>query len=70
MSSHALTVFIAGFVFGSVGLVAFVYGKRMTLWRPMLTGIALMVFPYFTSDIIVTCAIGVVLCASLFLLRE
>ena len=34
---------IGGLVFGSIGFVAFIYGKRMNLWRPMLLGIALMV---------------------------
>src|SRR5207248_8139524 len=41
---------IGGFVFGSIGFVAFVYGKRMNLWKPMFLGIALMVYPYFVSN--------------------
>ena len=61
---------IGGFVFGSVGFVAFVYGKRMSLWKPMFVGIALMVYPYFISGDIALYAIGIVGSASLFFLRD
>jgi hypothetical protein len=50
---------IGGFVFGSIGFVAFIYGKRMNLWKPMLLGIALMVYPYFISDNIALFAVGI-----------
>lgn len=60
---------IAGFIFGSIGFVAFVYGKRMELWKPMLCGIALMAYPYFVSDIVALYAIGAVGTVALFFLR-
>jgi len=41
---------IGGFVFGSIGFVAFIYGKRMNLWKIMVCGLALMIFPYFIAD--------------------
>ena len=60
---------IGGFVFGSIGFVAFIYGKRMNLWKPMLLGIALMVYPYFVSNDAVMIAIGATGTAGLFFLR-
>src|SRR6266853_1419587 len=60
---------IGGFVFDSIGFVAFIYGKRMNLWRPMLLGIALMVYPYFISDDLLMIAIGTIGTAGLFFLR-
>ena len=60
---------IGGFVFGSIGLVAFIYGKRMNLWKPMFLGIALMVYPYFVSNDAVMIAIGAIGTAGLFFLR-
>ena len=60
---------IGGFVFGSIGFVAFVYGKRMNLWKPMFLGIALMVYPYFVSNDAVMIAIGAIGTAGLFFLR-
>ena len=41
---------IGGLIFGAIGFVAFIYGKRMSLWKLMLCGLALMIFPYFISD--------------------
>ena len=60
---------IGGYVFGSIGFVAFIYVKRMNLWKPMLLGIALMVYPYFISDDLLMIAIGTIGTAGLFFLR-
>ena len=60
---------IGGLVFGSIGFVAFIYGKRMNLWRAMLLGIALMVYPYFINDDLLMIAIGTIGTAGLFFLR-
>jgi hypothetical protein len=60
---------LAGLIFGSIGFVAFAYGKRMHLWTPMFCGIALMIYPYFVSDVWLVWLIGGVGTAALFLLR-
>ena len=56
----------AGLLFSSVGFVGFVYGKRMSAWKPMFIGIALMAYPFFISDTMVLCAIGLAGSAALF----
>jgi hypothetical protein len=61
---------IGGCVFGSIGFVAFLYGKRMSLWKPMFIGIALMVYPYFVSNDIALYAAGVAGSASLWFMRS
>ena len=61
---------IGGLVFGSIGFVAFVYGKRMHVWKPMFLGIALMAYPYFVENDILLIGIGVVGTAALFLFRD
>jgi hypothetical protein len=61
---------IGGFVFGSIGFVAFIYGKRMNLWKPMFLGIGLMVYPYFISNDTVMFVIGIFGSAALFFLRD
>ncbi len=48
----------AGLLFSSIGFVGLVYGKRMSLWKPMFIGLALMAYPYFIEDTIFLCAIG------------
>src|SRR5882762_8773209 len=61
---------IGGFVFGSIGFIAFVYGKRMNLWKPMFLGIALMVYPYFISDDKIMIVLGIFGSTALFFVRE
>ena len=61
---------IGGFVFGSIGFVAFVYGKRMNLWKPMLLGIGLMVYPYFINDDKIMLVVGIFGSTVLFFFRD
>jgi hypothetical protein len=56
---------IGGLIFSGVGFVAFVYGKKMTLWKPMVIGLALMIYPYFISDTWVLYGVGIALSAAL-----
>lgn len=58
-----------GLLFGSFGLGYFVYGKKQNAVVPLVCGLALMVFPYFISNIILLVAIGVALMAIPFLVR-
>lgn len=41
---------LAGFIFGTIGWGAFMYGKRLDLWQPRAIGLALMVYPYLISN--------------------
>ena len=56
----------AGLLFSSIGFVGFVYGKRMSAWKPMFIGIALMAYPFFISETIALCAIGLAGSTALF----
>jgi hypothetical protein len=58
---------IGGIVFGAVGFVAFVYGKRQAEFRTMGIGVVLMVFPYFFANTIIMYVIGTALTVALFL---
>ncbi len=55
-----------GLVFGSIGMCAFMYGKKQVEWKPMAIGILLMVFPYFTSSNLALYGIGSFLTVALF----
>ena len=61
---------IGGLIFGSIGFVAFVYGKRQSEWRPMALGLALMAFPYFVGNPLALYIIGAVLTFGLFFPRS
>jgi hypothetical protein len=43
------------------------YGRRQTRFAPVLSGIALCAYPYFTDSLLWLCAIGVVLIIAPFL---
>lgn len=50
-------------VFGSIGLGFFIYGKKQKSLVSLSVGIALMVFPYFITDVVVLIIAGVILMA-------
>jgi hypothetical protein len=49
-----------GVVFGSIGIGYFLYGKKRKATVPLLSGIVLMVYPYFITNNIALVCIGVV----------
>ena len=54
------TLFL-GVLFGSIGLGFFVYGKKQKAVIPLISGIGLMVFPYFISNIYILIISGIAL---------
>jgi hypothetical protein len=52
-----------GMLFGAIGLGFFIYGKRQRAPVPLLTGVALSVFPYFVSNTYLLVLIGAALVA-------
>ncbi len=61
---------VANLVFGSIGFVAFIYGKKQSLWSIMFIGLGLMVFPYFIGNTAILFAAGSLGTGLLFLCRE
>jgi hypothetical protein len=56
-------------IFGSIGLGLFIYGKKQRAVVPLICGIALIVFPYFVSNVILLVGIGALLIAIPYFLR-
>jgi hypothetical protein len=48
-------------LFSAAGLGYFVYGKRQKALIPLVCGLALMVYPYFVTSLLVLVVIGVLL---------
>jgi len=59
-----------GFLFGSVGLGFFVYGKKQSAVVPLVCGLVLMIFPYFISNTILLVAIGAALIVLPYFVRR
>lgn len=58
-----------GMLFGSIGLGYFRYGKQQSRLIPYVSGIGLMVFPYFVSGTLWIVAVGIVLMAVPYFVR-
>jgi len=58
---------LASIVPSSIGLVAFMYGKRQGRVPHIAIGLVLMVYPYFVSNILIMFAIAAVLSLGLWL---
>jgi hypothetical protein len=61
---------LGSLLFGAIGLGAFMYGKKMVLYKPMIIGIALMAYPYFVPQTWLLYSIGCALCLGLYVFRE
>jgi hypothetical protein len=70
MSLPAPAVLFASLLFGIIGLAAFTYGKKSANWKPMVIGLVLMVYPYAIDELWLLYAIGIALCAALFVFRD
>lgn len=56
-------------LFSSIGLGYFVYGKKQKAVVPLLSGLGLMIYPYFVSSTILLGAIGAALIALPYFVR-
>ena len=61
---------LAGLLFGSIGFVGFIYGKRTSRLKPMVIGLLLMAYPYFVESTLALCGIGLAGTAALFWLGD
>jgi len=55
------SLLVWGMLFGAVGLGFFTYGRRQKAVVPLVTGIALFLFPYFISNVYVLVIAGIAL---------
>lgn len=58
-----------GLLFSSIGLAYFIYGKKQRRGVPFASGIGLMVFPVFVSNVWLMVIIGAVLLALPYFFR-
>jgi hypothetical protein len=59
-----------GLIFGSIGFAYFMYGKKRSAVVPAVSGILLMVYPYFVSNSYLLFAIGAALMVIPYFVRR
>jgi hypothetical protein len=63
------SLLVLGVIFGSIGLGYFLYGKKQRAVVPLVSGLVLMVVPYFISNTVVLVVVGVVISAIPYFVR-
>ena len=61
---------MAGIIFGGIGFVFFIYGKKQASFKPMVIGIVMMVYPYLITNTIALYVIGILLTIAAFVFRD
>jgi len=56
-------------LFSAAGIAYFMYGKKQSSIVPLLSGLALMIYPYFVSNTLPLIGIGIVLAAIPYFVR-
>ena len=60
------TILLLSLVPSGIGFVLFVYGKKQQRLPHLLAGIAMMVYPYFTTTVMSMLGVGAILCGALY----
>jgi hypothetical protein len=60
--------FVVGIFAGAIGMGYFIYGKRQAKFAPMIAGVLLCIYPYFTESLLWLSAIGALLLVAPFLI--
>ena len=55
------TILFLGLIFGAIGGLYAIYGKRSSSTPHLVCGVLLMLFPYFVPSVVLTLLIGIVL---------
>lgn len=67
MDANSLAI---GILAGIVGGAYLLYGRKTSKVAPMVSGVALMVYPYFVDNTWLLLVIGALLCAAPFVIKD
>ncbi|MDH4183150.1 MAG: hypothetical protein OEV92_02925 [Nitrospinota bacterium] len=70
MDTGSMNEMMAAMFFGAFGVGYFIYGKKQANFAVIITGVALMVYPYFVPGVGAIIVIGMALMALPFLLAR
>ena len=69
IASLNTTTLIISVITGAFGMGYFMYGKSQQMAMPMLCGVALGIYPYFTDNIWILSGVGITLIVAPFVWR-
>lgn len=63
-------VLFAGILFSTIGVAAFLYGRKQAKWSPMAFGAALVLITWIIPDTTLLYLAGIALCAAMYWFRD
>ena len=63
------TLLVWAMLLSAIGLAFFMYGKKQKAPVPLVSGLVLMLFPYFVSNVYLMVAVGALLIAVPYFIR-
>lgn len=63
------TILFWGMIFSAFGLGYFIYGKKVGAIMPLVSGIALLIYPFFITNLYWLIGIGITLLVLPFIVR-
>ena len=66
-SSFDIGNLVASVLAGAIGVGYIMYGRRQTRFAPVISGVLLCAYPYFTDSLLWLCVIGVALVIAPFM---
>ncbi|KGJ97362.1 hypothetical protein [Colwellia psychrerythraea] len=63
------SIMIWSVLFGGIGIGFFLYGKKQGAIVPLCTGLALFIFPYFMTSVLMLLVVGIILIAIPYFIR-
>jgi hypothetical protein len=61
--------FLIGTIAGAIGSGYFLYGRKQDKPVPMICGVLLIIYPYFTDNILILLVLGLALCVAPYFFR-
>ncbi|MFT5653548.1 MAG: putative membrane protein [Psychromonas sp.] len=63
------SIIIWSLLFSSIGMGFFIYGKKQRAIVPLCAGLALIIFPYFMTSVLMLLVVGITLIAIPYFIR-
>lgn len=70
LGNFSISTMIIAFLFSGVGFVYFSFGKKMAEFWFMISGLALMIYPWFVDGVFPTLLVGCLLCGAPFIAKR
>ena len=61
---------IGGILFNGIGVAALIYGKKISAWKTMALGGALVLMPYLIQNTLAMYSAGILLSIALFIFHD